>query len=330
MKMNHSLAGQFRPWEKGEERAALAIEAASSNTKTMRTSLKQWRMLQAVVDCDGFGEAAERLHLSQSSISHALIKLQEQLGLPLLTLRGRKAQLTEEGKILLARSRELLRGAIELEELAENLRQGWEAEIRLAIDPNFPSDLLMHGLREQLPATRRIRLSVREATAEQAGQALHADAVDLAISTDIVPGFLSRELIGIEHVVVAHPNNPLFRLKRDLGIDDLHAQCQVMISGSNDYALANASRHAPHSSRPWKVDSLERAVDTLGQGQGYAWLPKYRLQRWFDADCLRVLPINSGASRIVCLYLIHGRSVVASPSTLAFANALRALGERVY
>lgn len=329
MKMLDSLAGPSRPWEAGEQSGSPAIEALPSKTRYMRTSLKQWRMLQAVVDCDGFGEAAERLHLSQSSISHALTKLQEQLGLPLLILKGRKAQLTEEGAILLARSRDLIRGAVELEELAENLRLGWESEIRLAIDPNFPPDLLMHGMRERLPSMRRLRLSVREATAEQSSQALHDNAVDLAISTDIVPGFHSKELIGIEHVAVAHPDNPLFRLRRDLGIDDLHAQCQVTIGGSNDYVLADAGR-TPPPSRPWQVDSLDRAVATLGQGVGYAWLPKYRLQRWFDAGCLRILPINRGASRIICLYLIQGRSVAASPSTLAFANALRALGERVY
>jgi DNA-binding transcriptional LysR family regulator len=324
------LKGSLELWTAAQQRASLASEGPAPRAKCMRASLKQWRMLEAVVDCNGFVEAAERLHLSQSSISHALNKLQEQLGLRLLIIRGRKAQLTEEGKILLARSRELVRSAVELEELAENMRQGWGAEIRLAVDPDFPSDLLMHGLREQVASTRRLRLSVQEATAEQCGQALHDNAVDLAISTHIPPGFLSKELIGIEHVAVAHPGNPLFRLNRDLGIDELRGQCQVTIAGSNDYALADPAQRAPQSPRPWKVDSLDRAVAILAQGLGYAWLPKYRLQRWFDANQLRVLPIHSGASRIVCLYLIHGRSVTATPSILAFAESLRSLGPRVY
>jgi DNA-binding transcriptional ArsR family regulator len=89
-----------------------------------RVSLKQWRLFHAVVDFDGFVGAASALHISQSSISHALAKLQDQLGITLFTLKGRKAQITDAGKVLLESSRELVRHAADVEELAENLRPG--------------------------------------------------------------------------------------------------------------------------------------------------------------------------------------------------------------
>jgi DNA-binding transcriptional ArsR family regulator len=117
----------------GDKRVMLAIPATGDKARTIRISLKQWRMFHAVVDSNGFVEAAEKLHMSQSAISHALAKLQEHLGVALLTLKGRRAQITEEGKVLLERSRELLRHAVELEDLAENLRLGWGPEIRLII-----------------------------------------------------------------------------------------------------------------------------------------------------------------------------------------------------
>ena len=69
-----------------------------------RTTLEQWRMLQAVVDHGGFAQAAAAIHKSQSTINHAVHKLQDQLGVPVLEVVGRKAQLTEAGALLLRRA----------------------------------------------------------------------------------------------------------------------------------------------------------------------------------------------------------------------------------
>ena len=73
--------------------------------KAPRVTLDQWRTLQAVVDHGGFAQAAEVLHRSQSSVSYTVARMQEQLGVPLLRIDGRKAVLTEAGDVLLRRSR---------------------------------------------------------------------------------------------------------------------------------------------------------------------------------------------------------------------------------
>lgn len=309
-----------------QDRALAKGSTGLPKSRSIRISLKQWRMFHAVVDFDGFAEAADHLHVSQSSVSHALAKLQEQLGVALLTLQGRKARITEEGKLMLECSRELVKRAIELEELADNLREGWGPEVRLAVDPDFPSDLLMHTLHQLASSARKFRLSVQETTADRVSQVLHANAVDLAISAQTVSGFSSRELIGIEHVAVAHPNNPLFSLKRSITLDDLKHQTKVVVTGSNDYFLAPPRNLLPLTGRQWNVGSLERAVSALSQGNAYAWLPKYRLQQCFEHDLLRILPIDSGSSHTVRLHLILGRSVAERPYALEFAEVLRSVG----
>lgn len=63
-----------------------------------KSTLEQWRILQAVVDFGGYAQAAEKLNKSQSSLNHAVAKLQHQLGIELLEVKGRKAYLTPQGK----------------------------------------------------------------------------------------------------------------------------------------------------------------------------------------------------------------------------------------
>lgn len=106
--------------------------------KAPRVTLDQWRTLQAVVDHGGFAQAAEALHRSQSSISYTVARMQEQLGVPLLRIDGRKAVLTEAGEVLLRRSRQLVKQAGQLEELAHHMEQGWEPEVRLVVDAAYP------------------------------------------------------------------------------------------------------------------------------------------------------------------------------------------------
>lgn len=303
------LAGEFRP----------------SNARNFRISLKQWKMFQAVVDFDGFTGAASHLHISQSAISYTLAKLQEQLGVSLLKIEGRKAQITEEGKILLDRSRELVRNAVELEALAENLRHGWGPEIRLVVDPGFPPQLLMRALRKLSPFSLNTRLSVEEATPNQAKKALHERAADLAISTEVPVGFVGNELIEIEHVAVAHPEHPLFSLKREITADDLEKQVQIVISGTSEHVNDNFNYRLSRYSRFWNVSGIDTAIDALRHCLGYAWLPRCRVQRWLDENHICILPLNSGATSKSTLYLIFGHAVGLDSGAKRFAEELHSL-----
>ncbi|VXB89143.1 conserved hypothetical protein [Massilia sp. 9I] len=280
-------------------------------------------MFNAVIDFGSYAEAAERMHVSQSSISHALAKLQEQLGLPLLILRGRKAQLTEEGTLLLERSRDLMHRAADIEALADSLRHGCGQEIRIALAADYPVESLRGALESVATGRARCRLSVREATPEQLRRVLDEDTVEFAIGTEPVPGFLSRELPGIEYLAVAGPHHPMLRLDHPLELDELEEQCQVVLAGKASTAWPEFSGGRP-AQQPgcWQVDSLEQAIAALRHGLAYAWLPRHRLQGCLDAQQLRQLPLGSAASRTVPVYLIHGRRAAAGSFAMRFADTL--------
>lgn len=316
---------EFESLERRNGQARGEPDAAQVADRTLRISLKQWRLFHAVVDHDGFVGAANKLHISQSSISHALAKLQEQLGVPLLVIRGRKAQLTEEGKLLLARSRDLVRQAAQLEELGEFLRLGWEPEVRLAVEPDYPADLLVRAFRDLSRQSRKIRLDVKEGSPAELRQLLHQDRADLAISTTTLSGFASNRLIEIEHVAVAHADSPLFKVDRDVTLRDLDAYFQVVFCAGDHDAAMPASGRPAQAQRCWRVHSLDTAAEALQFGLGYAWLPRYRVQRWLDDGWARVLPLDSGSTYTTQMHLIRGRTVVPGSGAQRFADVLQAV-----
>lgn len=300
-------------------------EITQFNERTPRISLKQWRLFHAVIDNDGFVGAANKLHISQSSISHALAKLQDQLGVPLLTLKGRKAQITEEGKILLARSRDLLRQASQLERLGEFLRLGAEPQIRIVVEPSYPAELLIRTFHDFSGRSEKLRMNVTETDFAEIQQLMHQDEADLAISTGTLSGFSSNKLIELEHIAIAPSDSPLFRINRGITDEDLARCLQIMFRvGSHDtepFGMRRLARGLP----AWKVTSLDSAEDALRFGLGYAWLPRYRVQGWLNDGWVRILPLDCGASYTVPMYLTCGRSVVPGSSAQRFADALQAL-----
>ncbi|PHQ66977.1 MAG: LysR family transcriptional regulator, partial [Sneathiella sp.] len=66
----------------------------------MHITLDQWRVFEAIVEEGGYAQAAQKLHRSQSAISYSIAKMQDQLGVNLLEIQGRKAVLTEAGTLL--------------------------------------------------------------------------------------------------------------------------------------------------------------------------------------------------------------------------------------
>ena len=175
--------------------------------KAPRVTLDQWRTLQAVVDHGGFAQAAEALHRSQSSVSYTVARMQEQLGAPLLRIDGRKAVLTEAGEVLLRRSRQLVKQASQLEELAHHMEQGWEAEVRLVVDAAYPTANIVRTLAAFMPQSRGCRVRLREEVLSGVEEVLLEGNADLAISSLDIVGYLGHELCEVEFIAVAHPDH---------------------------------------------------------------------------------------------------------------------------
>ncbi|MFJ8459138.1 LysR family transcriptional regulator [Lysinibacillus xylanilyticus] len=70
---------------------------------------KQLQYFIAVTDQMNFSKAAEKLHISQPSLSNAIKKLEHEVGSPLLERNTRNLQLTEAGELLYERAKVILK-----------------------------------------------------------------------------------------------------------------------------------------------------------------------------------------------------------------------------
>src|SRR6202789_4122957 len=194
-----------------------------------RISLEQWRSLLAVVDSGGYAQAATVLHKTQSAVTYAVQKMESILGVKIFEVIGRKARLTATGEVLYRRAKSLLEEAGALENAAGSLAAGWEPELRLAVEIIFPTWLLLECFARFGEEHPQVRIELNETVISGTEEALVQRKVDLAICSQIPPGFAGDPLMRIRFIAVAHPEHPLHRLGRELTMQDLRKQRDLVI-----------------------------------------------------------------------------------------------------
>jgi len=88
----------------------------------LKTTLDQWQTLYEIDRAGSIQAAALQLNKSHTTLIYALRKLEDQLGVTLVQVEGRRAVLSEDGKSLLRRASSMLEQARELELISEEYK----------------------------------------------------------------------------------------------------------------------------------------------------------------------------------------------------------------
>ncbi|WP_337840542.1 LysR family transcriptional regulator [Rheinheimera sp.] len=287
-----------------------------------KSTMEQWRILQAVVDAGGYAQAADLLNKSQSSLNHAVAKLQSQLGVELLEVKGRKAFLTEAGEVMLRRSRFLTQQIEDLELLASNLNMGWEPEIRIAVELVYPKQILYRALARFHPLSRGSRIQIIDTVITGSTEMILEHKADLVIagSSSIPRGFMGEPLTVTQMFPVVGPQHPLAS-ELSLDLNDLSQHLQIVIrdtaSKPKDIGWLKAEQR-------WTVNNFFEALDIVRSGLGFCWLPDFIIQDALDAGQIVRLNIPLSSARVVPLSLVTPKEETLGPGSKQLRELLLA------
>jgi DNA-binding transcriptional LysR family regulator len=284
-----------------------------------RTTLEQWAVLATVIDRGGFAQAGQALHRSQSAVSYAVSRLQDSLGIALLSIQGRKAVLTPHGQTLLRRARPLLQELSTLEELADSLVRGWESQLKLVVDLAFPRERLLRIVSELGATCPHTQLQLADAVLSGAEEAITSRSADVVVTSRVPPEYLGDFLLDVPFIAVAHPEHALLRLQRPLAAADLAHHTQVVVRDSGlqdprDEGWLGAERR-------FTVSSMEASLAMVTAGLAFAWLPEHLVAPAIASGTARALPLATGATRNVSLYLVLVHAPVAGPAAREAAQS---------
>jgi LysR family cyn operon transcriptional activator len=144
--------------------------------------LRHLRYFDAVAETLNFTRAAERLHVTQSTLSHQIKQLEDEIGAALFDRSGKRVRLTETGEIL----RSHMTPALEQIDLGlQALRAPAEAitgSIRLGTTPSFNTQMVPQCVATLLKSYAGIAVTVEELAAGQILKRLRSGHLDMAVS----------------------------------------------------------------------------------------------------------------------------------------------------
>ncbi|HEV2272966.1 MAG TPA: LysR family transcriptional regulator [Acidobacteriaceae bacterium] len=277
-------------------------EPQRSKANVTRTTIDQWEVLEAVVQLGSFSAAAAKMNRSQSTISYAISRLQEQFKVPLLEMKGRKAQLTEAGKALLADAEPLLAGFRALEQRASSLAADSEAQLCLSVDSVYPDDRLFSALSELTRVYPHVHPKLHRGTFLSSVHEFANFGADLCIAGTPTREHMIKPILDIRMRAVARADHPLTTEKRQLTRIDLIQRLAVIIEG----AIGPDARRQPHtpSQRHIAVTSIESAIEAVRSGMCFGWLPVYRILPQLESGEFVPLRLPMGSERFARMFLV--------------------------
>ncbi len=289
-----------------------------------KISLDQWRALVAVVDQGGYAQAAQALNKTQSSISYAVHKIEQLLDVALFEIHGRKAELTDAGTTLVRRGRELVEQAAAVERAARHLGAGWEAELRLSVEVLYPTWELLQVIDSFCQRCPQTRVELYESVLGGTDEALLERRVDLAVCSQLPPGFHGMPLRQVRLIPVAAPTHPLHQLGHRLSHADLRQHRQVMIRDSGSARTRSGGWQG--SEQRLTVSNKATAIRALCMGLGFAWQAQASISDELAQGRLKALPMEAEATRHVWLHLVQTDGDLAGPATRLMAELLQQTG----
>jgi DNA-binding transcriptional LysR family regulator len=229
-----------------------------------------------VVEAGGFTRAADALGLPPSSVSRAVSKLEQDLGVTLLERTTRKVALTDAGRAYFERAREALAGLEEANTLALDAAREVHGVVRLAVPPELGGKL---GTILSAFATAHPRVRI-EVTFTTRGLELVGDLVDIALAIGKLPdsSLITKRLGESIEKLYASPAyigaRGMPRRVADLAKHDAILSRSVAGGGRWELAGPNGTEVVDVQAR-MVGDHLQFLVDAALAGLGIALIPQW-------------------------------------------------------
>jgi LysR family transcriptional regulator, hydrogen peroxide-inducible genes activator len=274
--------------------------------------LDQLRYFCAIAEAEGFSRAAERIHISQPSLSQQIRKLEDELGARLFDRLGRTVRLTELGRAFLPHARAVLREleAATGEVLERQVSIGGTIRVGVipTIAPYFLPPLLA-AFSRKLP---QARITVIEEITPLLLEKLRAGAIDASVVAlplpprshefDTIP-LLTEKLFAV--LPKRHPRAQ----SRTLRLEDLRDEPFLLLRDGHCFretAVAACKRAHLTPQIIFESGQFSTILSMVGAGLGVSIVPEMAIEK--RPGCRYIALADSRASRTIGAITLRGKS----------------------
>ena len=260
----------------------------------LKLTLEAIETIDAIARHGSFAGASERLHKVPSTISYAVSKLEEQLGLALFTRNGPRVTLTPAGQEMVKEGRWLLAAAQQLESRMRQIATGFESELRLMHDSLIPTQAFNQDICafEDLNCGTRLRITSEALTGTW--EALREGRADIVVAAGEGPaggGYKAVAVGSLSFAFCVTATHPLAKLQRPLTRSDLLDHTAVVV-GDGARSLSDRTVGLLSGQRRITVPSMQAKIAAQAAGLGHGFVPRACVRVELEAGILVELQVE--------------------------------------
>ncbi len=240
-------------------------------------TLQELRYLIALADKGHFVRAAEACHVSQSTLSTQLKKLEDYLGVSLFERNKHRLMPTPIGAAIIGRARTALDVVDEIRDLARRDHEPMDGPLRLGVIPTLGPYLVPYVIPTIRALFPKLQLFLREdLTANLLERLRHGGLDALLLALPINGDDVEVMALFREPFVVALPAGHALGKKEHINEKELANQCVLLLEEGHcmrDQALAICGSNTSAERDEFKATSLETLRQMVAAGVGCTLLP---------------------------------------------------------
>lgn len=244
-----------------------------------RFTLRQLEYAVALADALNFRKAAEQCHVSQPSLSAQLAELEAAIGVQLFERDRRHVLVTSRGAAVIARARDLLRCADDVERSARSAADAFAGTMRIGVIPTVSPYLLPRVaplLRREYPRLHLLWSEEKTALLARQLQSGTLEAMLVAREADL--GEVDFEVIVRDHFVLAGARaHPLMRSERAVRTAELRGEDVLLLEDGHCFREQALAICAKAHELEFRATSLTTLVQMVAGGGAVTLLPELAL-----------------------------------------------------
>ena len=260
--------------------------------------LRHLKTLVALRDTGSLVDAAERLFLTQSALSHQLKDLEDRLGASLFVRKTRPPRFTSAGHRILQLADDLLPLLDNAERDLARLAGGEAGRLHICIECHSCFQWLVPCMERYRPNWPEVELDLTAGFNFAPLPALARGDLDLVVTSDPI------DLPGVEYL-------PLFQYEAKLVVDRYHELLKQAWVKPSDLSLLTLIHYPVDRDRldifrrfldPAGVEPVETRtaeltpmmVQLVASGRGVTCLPNWAVSEYLDSETIDVRPLGDG------------------------------------
>ncbi|MBG9944743.1 LysR family transcriptional regulator [Brevibacillus formosus] len=287
--------------------------------------IKHLHYFVTVCDQLSYSKAAQKLHISQPSLSNAIKNLEQEVGSPLLERNTRKMELTDAGKILYQKSLVLLSQMNILKKEMEEVKLTGSGDLIIGIIESVKHWIpkVIRGYQGRFPSINIKLIEVLSGKAVK--ESLRKYHTHLLITNQFIDeeDIESFPLYDERLMLVLHKDHPLAE-KESVRLKDLASEPFIISTEgfkTREDILTAFSFELVNPQIKFEIERFETALTLVRENLGVTIIPENYLSGSTDASLVRKTIDSPALERTV--YLAYMKNRYLAPAVQAFLEEVR-------